>query len=79
MVVPAKVAERVGKGPVKSMPSKAAATGVHDNLVDKTTGLTVAKSTLMPVERATAGAAGTRAARTDAAGGAMAVAAPLVS
>lgn len=82
MVVPAKVAAQVGKGLVKSMPSKAVAGGVYDNLVDAATNVTVAKATLVPVERAAAGAASTGAAGTAvgtvAAGGAVTVAAPLV-
>ncbi len=77
MVVPAKVAAQVGKGLVKSMPSKAVANGVYDNLVDTTTKLVTAKATFVPVETAAAGAAGT-AVGTVAAGTAMTVAAPLV-
>lgn len=82
MVVPAKVAAQVGKGLVKPMASKAVANGVYDNLVDAATNVTVAKATLVPVERAAAGAAGSGAAGTAvgtvAAGGAFTVAAPLV-
>jgi hypothetical protein len=82
MVVPAKVAAQVGRGLVKPMASKAVAGGVYDNLVDAATNVTVAKATLVPVERAAAGAASTGAAGTAigtvAAGGAMTVAAPLV-
>lgn len=82
MVVPAKVAEQVGKGLVKQMSSKAIPHGVYDNLVDAATNVTVAKATLVPVERAAAGAASTGAAGTAvgtvAAGGAITVAAPLI-
>lgn len=82
MVVPAKVANQVGKGLVKSMPSQKAASGVYDNLVDAATGVTVAKATFVPVERATAGVASSGAAGTAvgaaAAGSAVTVAAPLV-
>lgn len=82
MVVPAKVAGKVGRGLVRSMPSKAAANGRYDNLVDAASGLTVAKATFVPVERAAAGAAGTGAAGTAvgavASGGAATIAAPLV-
>lgn len=82
MVVPAKVAEQVGKGLVKQMSSKAIPHGVYDNLVDAATNVTVAKATLVPVERAAAGAATTGAAGTAvgtvAAGGAITVAAPLI-
>lgn len=82
MVVPAKVAGQVGKGLVKSMPSKAASNGFYDNLVDAASGITVAKASFVPVERAAAGAASTGAAGTAvgaaATGGAVTVAAPLV-
>jgi hypothetical protein len=82
MVVPAKVAAQVGKGLVKPMASKAVANGIYDNLVDAATNVTVAKATLVPVERAAAGAASTGAAGTAvgtvAAGGAITAAAPLI-
>jgi len=77
MVIPAKVAKQVGKGLLKSMPSKAVPNGVYDSLVDATTHVAAAKATFVPVEAAAAGAAGT-AVGTVAAGTAMTVAAPLV-
>jgi hypothetical protein len=77
MVVPAKVAAQVGKGLVRSMPSKAVANGVYDNLVDTSTNLIAAKASFVPVQAAAAGAGGT-AVGTVAAGTAMTVAAPLI-
>lgn len=77
MVIPAKVAEQVGNGLLKSMPSKAVPNGVYDSLVDSVTRVAAAKATFVPVETAAAGAAGT-AVGTVAAGTAMTVAAPLV-
>lgn len=77
MVIPAKVAEQVSKGLLKSMPSKAVPNGVYDSLVDTATHVAAAKATFVPVETAAAGAAGT-AVGTVAAGTAMTAAAPLV-
>ncbi|OYN92417.1 hypothetical protein [Parenemella sanctibonifatiensis] len=56
MVVPAKVAEQVGQGLVKSMTSKAVPGGVHSAMMGAK-GI-VAQATFMPVARALAGTAG---------------------
>lgn len=80
MVVPAKVAEQIGQGIVRSMPSKAAARGIHSALMDST-GV-VAQATFVPVGKAaTAGAvggAGATAGVAVAGGVTLTVAAPLV-
>lgn len=78
MVVPAKVAAQLGKGLVKQMRSKAVPNGVYDGLVDAATNVTVAKATLVPVEKAAAGTSTAVAGSTVAAGAAFTVAAPLV-
>lgn len=85
MVVPAKVAAEFGRGMVQPMVSKAADKGLYGDLVGDLAGGTaktvVAKATFVPVQAASAGAAGTAvgaAAGTAAAGTAMTVAAPLV-
>jgi hypothetical protein len=81
MVVPAKVAAQVGKGLVKSMPSKAVAGGVYSAMKDSA-GI-VANATFVPVagKAALAGAATGSAATAGvavAAAGALTIAAPLV-
>lgn len=76
MVVPAKVAARVGKGLVKPMKSTAVAGGVHGALRDAKS--VVAQATFVPVQMAPAGAATGAAVGTVAAGSAMTVAAPLI-
>jgi nucleotide-binding universal stress UspA family protein len=68
MVVPAKVAAQVGSGLLKSMPSKAAAGGIH-GAITGTSGI-AAQATFVPVAKTAAvGAAGV---------GALTVAAPLI-
>jgi hypothetical protein len=81
MVVPAKVAAQVGKGLVKSMPSKAVAGGVYSAMKDSA-GI-VANATFVPVagKAAVAGAATGSAATAGVAvatAGALTIAAPLV-
>jgi hypothetical protein len=81
MVVPAKVAAQVGKGLVRSMPSKEIAGGVHSALMNST-GI-AANATFVPVagKAAAAGAATGSAATAGVAvagAGALTVAAPLV-
>ncbi|MGY1840235.1 MULTISPECIES: hypothetical protein [unclassified Modestobacter] len=81
MVVPAKVAAQVGKGLVRSMPSKQVAGGVHSALMNST-GI-AANATFVPVagKAAAAGAATGSAATAGVAvagAGALTVAAPLV-
>jgi hypothetical protein len=82
MVVPAKVASQVGKGLVRPMRSKAVDGGVYGDLIVGTGKKVIAaKASFVPVEAASAGAAGTAvgaAAGTAVAGTAMTVAAPLV-
>lgn len=81
MVVPAKVAAEFGKGMVQPMVSKVADKGFYGDLVGGTAKTVVAKATFVPVQTASAGAAGTAvgaAAGTAAAGTALAVAGPLV-
>ncbi|MCK0111886.1 hypothetical protein MWU75_07025 [Ornithinimicrobium sp. F0845] len=81
MVVPARVAAEFGKGMVQPMVSKAADKGLYGDIVGDLAGGTaktvVAKATFVPVQAASAGAAGT-AVGAAAAGTAIAVAAPLV-
>ncbi|MEU1159955.1 hypothetical protein ABZ372_03670 [Streptomyces sp. NPDC005921] len=79
MVVPAKVAAQFGQGMVRSMPSKAAAGGIHSALVNST-GI-AANATFVPVGKAAAGAvggAGATAGAVAAGATALTVAAPLV-
>jgi hypothetical protein len=80
MVVPAKVAAQVGQGIVRSMPSKAAAGGIHSALVNST-GI-AAHATFVPVGKAAAagavGGAGATAGAAVAGGAALTVAAPLI-
>ncbi|MCZ2849141.1 hypothetical protein [Modestobacter sp. VKM Ac-2978] len=81
MVVPARVAAQVGKGLVRSMPSKEIAGGVHSALMNST-GI-AANATFVPVagKAAAAGAATGSAATAGVAvagAGALTVAAPLV-
>jgi hypothetical protein len=88
MVIPAKVADQIGQGIVRSMPSKAVAGGIHSALVDAK-GI-AAQATFVPVGQAAVAAGGATAAAGGvaaggaAAGGAVAtgvtltVAAPLV-
>jgi hypothetical protein len=88
MVIPAKVADQIGQGIVRSMPSKAVAGGIHSALVDAK-GI-AAQATFVPVGQAAVAAGGASAAAGGvaaggaAAGGAVAtgvtltVAAPLV-
>ncbi len=82
MVVPTKVASQMGNGLVRPMASKAVNGGVYGDLVAGTgKKLIAAKASFVPVETASAGAAGTAvgtAAGTAVAGTAMTVAAPLV-
>jgi hypothetical protein len=82
MVVPAKVAAQVGKGLVRSMPSKAVAGGVHGAMVGSS-GI-AAQATFVPVAAETAAAGAAAGGAASAAGaavasaGALTVAAPLV-
>ncbi|MFH8464095.1 hypothetical protein [Streptomyces sp. NPDC017991] len=80
MVVPAKVAAQFGQGIVCSMPSKAAAGGIHGALMNST-GI-AANATFVPVGGAAAagavGGAGATAGVAVAGGAALTVAAPLV-
>ncbi|WNZ13359.1 hypothetical protein [Streptomyces sp. 11x1] len=80
MVVPAKVAAQFGRGLVRSMPSKAAAGGIHGALMNAK-GI-AANATFVPVGGAaaagTAGGAGATAGAVAAGGTALTVAAPLV-
>ncbi len=81
MVVPAKVAAQMGKGLVKSMPSKAVAGGIYSGLRDSAS--VVANATFVPVggKAVVAGAASGSAATAGiavASAGALTVAAPLV-
>lgn len=78
MVLPAKVAGEMGAGILRSMPSKAVASGIHSAVMDRV-GI-VAQASFVPVAAAEAGAAtavGTGAAAAGAAG-LLTVAAPLV-
>ncbi|MER6784944.1 hypothetical protein ABT330_09965 [Streptomyces sp. NPDC000658] len=81
MVVPAKVAAQVCQGVVRSMPSKAAAGGIHGALVNST-GRIAANATFVPVGQAAAagavGGAGATAGVAAAGSMALTVAAPLV-
>ncbi|MDX2849246.1 hypothetical protein PV342_12405 [Streptomyces sp. PA03-3a] len=80
MVVPAKVAAQFGQGIVFSMPSKAAAGGIHSALMNST-GI-AANATFVPVGKAAAagavGGAGATAGVAAAGSAALTVAAPLV-
>ncbi|MFE2022459.1 hypothetical protein ACFW9O_30960 [Streptomyces sp. NPDC059499] len=80
MVVPAKVAAQFGQGIVRSMPSKAAAGGIHSALMNST-GI-AANATFVPVGKAAAagaaGGAGATAGVAAAGSVALTVAAPLV-
>jgi hypothetical protein len=80
MVVPAKVAKQMGKGLVRSMPSKAVGEGIHGALLNSS-GI-AGQATFVPVaEVAAAGAAGGAAgsgAVVATGAGALTVAAPLV-
>ncbi|WP_336031182.1 hypothetical protein [Geodermatophilus sp. FMUSA9-8] len=80
MVVPAKVAAEVGKGLIRSMPSKEVAGGVHSALMNST-GI-AANATFVPVASTAAAGAATGSAATAgvavAGAGALTVAAPLV-
>lgn len=81
MVVPAKVAEQVGKGLVQSMRSKAVEGGIHSAM--RNSGRIAANATFVPVAgKVAATGAGTGAAATAgvavAGAGVMTVAAPLV-
>lgn len=80
MVVPAKVAAQFGQGIVCSMPSKAAAGGIHGALMNST-GI-AANATFVPVGGAAAagavGGAGATAGVAVAGGAALTVVAPLV-
>lgn len=80
MVIPAKVAGQVGQGIVRSMPSRAAAGGIHSALMGST-GV-VAQATFVPVGEAATigvvGGAGATAGAAVAGGTALTVAAPLV-
>ncbi|MCX4427215.1 hypothetical protein [Streptomyces mirabilis] len=80
MVVPAKFAAQFGQGVVRSMPSKAAAGGIHSALMNST-GI-AANATFVPVGKVAAagavGGAGATAGVAAAGSAALTVAAPLV-
>ncbi|MFG2616482.1 hypothetical protein ACGFXC_02585 [Streptomyces sp. NPDC048507] len=81
MVVPAKVADQLGRGIVRPMAAKGAGAGVYGDLVNST-GRIAAKARFVPVGGAaaagTAGGAGATAGVAAAGGTALTVAAPLV-
>lgn len=76
MVIPAKVAARVGEGLVRPMRSGTVSGGVHSALRDAKS--VVGHASFVPVQAAPAGAASGAAAGTVVAGGAVAVAGPLI-